>query len=186
MKKLILLFVLLIVFTTGCSRTFVVTNSDKFETNYLKVSDYNDQGIEIKKTNNWTLGNTGGINSHVYLDEKLRANDKVAGLEPDLIVNFPFNSVAMHPESIAKLATLFGKLDKAYSINLVGFTDDVGSEYINFVLSNKRALAVKEFILEHKKLTIETEGKGLNLPIANNETEAGRQLNRRVEVYINE
>ncbi|WP_084324602.1 OmpA family protein [Marinospirillum insulare] len=67
-----------------------------------------------------------------------------------------------------------------------GYTDSVGSEDVNFKLSIKRALAVKKVILEHKGLSIEVEGKGMNLPIANNETEAGRQLNRRVEVYLNE
>lgn len=186
MKKLMLLFVLLIVFTTGCSRTFVVTNSEKLETNHLSVSSYTDQGIDVKETENWTLGNTSGMNSYVYLEgEKSGENIlETPSLTPDLIVNFSFNSTSMYPESIANLTSFTGELSDDDSLLLIGYTDDVGNVDVNFQLSNERALAVKEFILDHKTLTIETEGKGLNLPIATNDTEAGRQLNRRVEVYL--
>lgn len=185
MKKIITLLVLLAIFTTGCSRTFVVTNVEKLETNHTQVSGYADQGIKVKETQNWTLGKTKGIDSHVFVDSK--QSDKIGDLinnKPDLVVNFLFNSITMYPESIASLAAFAGELSKRNSIQLIGYTDNVGSDDVNLQLSNKRALAVKEFILEHKKLTIETEGKGLNLPIASNQTEAGRQLNRRVEVYV--
>lgn len=177
MKKLMLLLVFITIFATGCSRTFVVKEVNKLETNHFNVSGYADQGIDVKSTSNWTLGKTKGLAGYVY-------SDSATTLKPDLIVNFHFNSVTMYPESIADLTLFTGELSKDNSLKLIGYTDNVGSEDVNFYLSNKRALAVKEFILERKLLDVETLGKGLQLPIASNQTEAGRQLNRRVEVYL--
>lgn len=187
MIKLMSLLVVTAIFASGCSRTFVVTNVENLETNHSKVIGYTDQGIDVKSTNNWTIGKTNGIDSNIYLDNKPSTNTDSSNIqEPNLVVNFPFNSTALYPESIINLTSLSGDLDRVNSIDLIGFTDNVGNKYTNLVLSNKRALAVKEFILEFKKLPIETLGKGLSLPIADNDTEEGRRLNRRVEVYINE
>ncbi|WP_284305145.1 hypothetical protein, partial [Marinospirillum insulare] len=122
MKKLMLLFVLLLAFTTGCSRTFVVTNSEKLETNHLLVSSYTDQGIDVKETKNWTLGNTSGMNSYVYVegDKAIKNVPKAPSLVPDLIVNFPFNSTSMHPESTANLASFIGELSIDKKLKLIG------------------------------------------------------------------
>ena len=72
------------------------------------------------------------------------------------------------------------------NIRIWGHTDNTGSSEINQKLSNERALAVKYF-LEQLGIAgnrMSTEGKSFYMPVASNDTSAGRALNRRVEVYI--
>ena len=65
-----------------------------------------------------------------------------------------------------------------------GHTDSVGSPGYNVALSERRANAVKQYLIRKgvDAKRIETQGFGLTKPIATNETEAGRALNRRAEV----
>jgi outer membrane protein OmpA-like peptidoglycan-associated protein len=69
-----------------------------------------------------------------------------------------------------------------------GFTDSMGSEEFNQGLSQRRADAVKGYLVgqgvETTRLT--SAGRGENAPVADNESAAGRQQNRRVEVVINQ
>lgn len=67
---------------------------------------------------------------------------------------------------------------------LVGHTDDAGSTQLNATLSEKRAKAVAAF-LKQKGIpedTIFYQGAGESLPVADNRTEEGRAVNRRVEI----
>lgn len=67
-----------------------------------------------------------------------------------------------------------------------GHTDSRGSEEYNLDLSQRRADAVKNLLAQNGLSTnrIETRAYGESLPVATNETESGRQLNRRVEIKI--
>lgn len=69
---------------------------------------------------------------------------------------------------------------------LVGHTDSVGSAEYNQGLSERRARSAASYLvsLGLPADRIRSTGRGLNEPIASNETEAGRQENRRVEVAI--
>jgi len=73
------------------------------------------------------------------------------------------------------------------SIKVIGHTDSVGSDSYNQSLSERRASSVAEYLLAQgvapNKLT--SEGKGESEPVADNETDAGRAKNRRVELHIN-
>jgi GGDEF domain-containing protein len=68
----------------------------------------------------------------------------------------------------------------------VGHTDSVGTDAYNQKLSERRAEAVKAFLvsLGVPKNRIYTEGKGESAPAADNQTAAGRAKNRRVEVEV--
>ena len=73
-------------------------------------------------------------------------------------------------------------------IGVYGHTDNSGSDAINTPLSEKRANAVKAYLLK-KGLPvnrIEAKGYGSAKPIADNNTEAGRSKNRRVEIVLGE
>lgn len=67
-----------------------------------------------------------------------------------------------------------------------GFTDSTGSDSHNMALSQRRALAVSEAIVAAgiDPARVFAQGYGESFPVASNESGAGRQMNRRVEVII--
>jgi outer membrane protein OmpA-like peptidoglycan-associated protein len=69
---------------------------------------------------------------------------------------------------------------------IVGHTDQVGSASYNQSLSERRGKAAAEYLATHGvvRTRIGTRGMGETDPIASNDTELGRQKNRRVEVAI--
>lgn len=73
----------------------------------------------------------------------------------------------------------------SHEIELAGYTDNVGSKEKNYSLSMQRAATVAaELGNKCPQLKVRTSGRGDQDPIADNGTEAGRQLNRRVEVIV--
>ena len=76
--------------------------------------------------------------------------------------------------------------DKGYGLKIEGHTDNVGKADMNMELSLKRANAVKTYLIEKgvDGTKLETAGYGLTRPIADNNTAAGRQKNRRVEMSV--
>ena len=73
------------------------------------------------------------------------------------------------------------------SVFLVGHTDNVGSLAANITLSKDRAKAVIDRLVEKYGVNpsqMSWDGVGYLSPIASNNTEKGRELNRRVEVVI--
>lgn len=72
-------------------------------------------------------------------------------------------------------------------IDIEGHTDNNGTEEHNVLLSEKRAIAVKEFFVENlilEKEKITTTGKASTMPIADNNTKEGRAKNRRVALLF--
>ncbi len=88
-------------------------------------------------------------------------------------------------EHLNKLAAF---LEKYTDRNVVieGHTDSVGGEANNYSLSQRRADAVKAYLLGKgiSSGRIESSGKGEGIPVADNGSSSGRQQNRRVEVVI--
>jgi len=72
------------------------------------------------------------------------------------------------------------------NVAIEGFTDSTGSEQYNEILSERRAYAVKDALVARgiAPNRISARGYGEAYPVATNDTAAGRQLNRRVEVAI--
>ena len=71
-------------------------------------------------------------------------------------------------------------------VEIYGHTDSTGSDAINQPLSEQRALAVKNFLIAQgvSSSRMVTQGFGSSQPVADNSTAAGREQNRRVEIYI--
>jgi len=80
------------------------------------------------------------------------------------------------------LATLQG--EQALRVELIGHTDSQGSAPYNLDLSQRRAAAVYLWLVQHgiEAVRLRSDGRGLMEPIADNATDSGRALNRRVEV----
>ncbi|MFA5516086.1 MAG: OmpA family protein [Desulfuromonadales bacterium] len=87
--------------------------------------------------------------------------------------------------TITKMAE-FLKQHPDQSVIIEGFTDSTGSTDLNLALSEARAEAVRSALLGQgiESERIIAQGLGEQYPIANNNTAAGRQLNRRVEIVI--
>ena len=71
-------------------------------------------------------------------------------------------------------------------IQIKGHTDNIGNKHDLFILSEKRAYAVRRYLIEEgiKSFRITSHGYGDEIPITDNSTEEKRALNRRVEVVI--
>ena len=69
-----------------------------------------------------------------------------------------------------------------------GFTDSMGSDEMNQSLSQRRADAVKGYLVGQgvSSARLSSSGRGESSPVADNESAAGRQQNRRVEVVISQ
>ena len=68
-----------------------------------------------------------------------------------------------------------------------GHTDSTGSESTNRMVSEKRASKVREYLVAYQNVNpsrVSSEGLGPSQPVADNATEAGRALNRRVEIAV--
>ena len=90
-----------------------------------------------------------------------------------------FNSTM---NKIAKVLNKYGKTE----LLIVGHTDSTGSEQYNQTLSEQRAQSVYQYLqgrgVIHQRLS--AYGKGELEPIASNDTEGGRRMNRRVEILV--
>jgi outer membrane protein OmpA-like peptidoglycan-associated protein len=103
-------------------------------------------------------------------------------------VLFATGKADLSPEAMRSVDKLVEFLKKYTNRNVLieGHTDSVGSDEFNLTLSQKRADSLKEALtgkgIEEKRIT--TVGYGKKYPVASNDTTAGKQQNRRVEVSI--
>ena len=102
---------------------------------------------------------------------------------------FAVNSAAIRPGLDSELSRVAQVLN-AYpqtTLTVAGHTDSTGSEEYNQTLSQKRADSVKNALVQRgvAAYRINAVGYGESQPVGDNETEFGRQQNRRVEVRIN-
>ena len=99
---------------------------------------------------------------------------------------FDFDSDAIRGAARSNLDALASSVDEYDNSNLlvVGHTDAVGSTSYNLDLSERRARAAASYLAGRGVDRIDTKGRGESEPIATNDTESGRDMNRRVEIAI--
>ena len=101
---------------------------------------------------------------------------------------FDTGQSTLKPGAKATLSKIAAQLqsDDSIRISVEGHTDSVGSEEMNQSLSEKRAAAVRNYLISEgvPESRITSDGQGEAQPIATNKTAAGRQQNRRVELVI--
>jgi outer membrane protein OmpA-like peptidoglycan-associated protein len=127
------------------------------------------------------------------LGAKETETEYIIELPGDILFDFDKWSIRKDAEeSLSKV----GEIIRAnpYPVSITGHTDSKGAEAYNLELSQKRAAAVKDWLVDRAGIDagrIETSGKGERKPIAPNtqpdgsDDPEGRQKNRRVEIKIN-
>ena len=140
----------------------------------IKIAKYSEQeakptpeklGIEVKETK------TG---AELMIPEK---------------VLFDFNKFVLKPEAKEALDVVADVIkDGNYKmVEVIGYTDNIGSDEYNLKLSLQRAQSVADYLMYCENIDpgkIKIEGKGKADPIADNSTEEGRAKNRRVEIKL--
>jgi outer membrane protein OmpA-like peptidoglycan-associated protein len=123
------------------------------------------------------------------LNSVLQTRESARGLIVNMNdVLFDTGKATLKPGARERLAKVAG-IVMAYpdlKLQVEGFTDNVGGDAYNQRLSEQRADAVKAFLVNQgvADANVVSRGYGKSEPIASNETSAGRQLNRRVELVV--
>jgi len=103
-------------------------------------------------------------------------------------VLFDTGHYSLKPGAREKLAKVAGILIAYPGLNIEvgGYTDNVGGDDMNKILSENRADAVRNFLVEQGVVTgsVSSKGYGNTLPVASNDNASGRQENRRVELVV--
>jgi outer membrane protein OmpA-like peptidoglycan-associated protein len=114
-------------------------------------------------------------------------------IKPDQVVVmrnifFETDQYILKNESVAELTKLIGFLNEnsGVSIEIRGHTDQTGTKEYNDQLSLLRARSVYQYLVDHgiDSRRLQYHGYGFTLPVATNDTEEGRRLNRRTEFRI--
>ena len=113
-------------------------------------------------------------------------SELVVTLPQDLL--FATDSASLRPDLQNDLRALAGNLQQYpdTTVNIIGHTDNTGSDQYNFNLSDRRANTVSS-VLQNSGVSparIRAFGRGETQPIASNDSASGRAQNRRVEIVI--
>jgi OOP family OmpA-OmpF porin len=119
--------------------------------------------------------------------------ERVVVTEDAIVINdkilFDYNKATIRSESFGLLDEIVSVIEKnprIKKISIEGHTDSDGTDEYNRDLSDRRAASVMKYLTEHGvdagRLT--STGHGESAPIATNETDEGKQKNRRVEFLI--
>lgn len=148
------------------------------------------------------IGAIAGAGIGAYMDaQEKKLREQTAGSGVDVIrdgdnlllrmpsgITFATDSAQVQPQfqpTLNEVASVLSQYPKTY-IDIYGHTDSTGSEAYNQSLSERRAQSVSSYLAGHgvQSARMATRGYGEMQPIASNETEEGKQANRRVEIKI--
>jgi outer membrane protein OmpA-like peptidoglycan-associated protein len=123
------------------------------------------------------------------LNSILKTRETARGLIVSMSdVLFDTGQYSLKPGAREKLAKVAGILLAYPSLNIEvgGFTDNVGNDSINQILSERRSSSVRDYLVQQGVATnsITSKGFGNSLPVSSNDNAAGRQQNRRVELLV--
>lgn len=172
--------------------------SDPVDGSFMVVlKPQTEYAYDVKKKGFYTVSNSISTKEQTKKDTLVSLNIRMLSFEEIKVkkiaitinnIFFQFNKYKLLPESYAELNKLAKLLieNPEQNVEISGHTDNVGTMQYNQELSEKRAQAVVEYLIakgcDKNKLT--AKGFGFSDPIATNDTEEGRSLNRRVEFRI--
>lgn len=122
----------------------------------------------------------------VTVEKQARDNALLVSMTSN--TGFDTNSSTLKPgylPTLNKISRVLNQYGKT-AVTVIGHTDSVGTHEYNQALSERRAQSVLDYFASQNvnPLRLEAYGKGETEPRADNNTETGRQLNRRVELWI--
>ena len=148
------------------------------------------------------IGALAGAAVGAYMDKQEKElREKTAGTGIDVVrqgdeillnmpskVTFDVDSAIVSPQfqpTLNEVARVLSQYEKTF-VDVIGHTDSTGSDAYNMTLSQRRADSVATYLSSNGVLRarIATQGMGESQPIANNDSEAGRAQNRRVEIKL--
>ena len=110
---------------------------------------------------------------------------EVLDLSKIQLVNFNYNETELTEISKVKVAQLIDQIKRIndIKIEIYTYTDDIGSDSFNLILSERRARALEKLLVSRgiDRGSIKAIGMGEKMPIADNSTESGKAINRRGE-----
>lgn len=207
MKKIILFSLLFI----GISSLLVSCATTKQETNKSDLEKYNHT---IATIGIYPDASIVGGSGYALLEQlelyysKIRSDSAVLGydqngfyIQVDSLTGniisrvssdilFDFDKYELRPSEYSIIDAVLLQLQSnglEKGISIIGHTDSIGTERYNFLLSQKRANSVKDYITSRYQGAVKintTLGLGESKPIVANDTPENRQLNRRVEIII--
>jgi len=123
------------------------------------------------------------------LNEALPTRDSNRGLVAEIGgVQFATGTAVVNPDARESLAKFSGIVASYPDLrfNVEGHTDNVGGAAMNQELSLKRAMTVRDYLIENgvPASRIDVAGLGLSMPVGDNTTADGRARNRRVEIVV--
>lgn len=125
----------------------------------------------------------------VRLNEILETRNSARGLIVSMSdVLFDIGQYSLKPGAREKLAKVAGILIAYPGLNIAvgGYTDNVGGDEMNQKLSENRAEAVRNYLVQEgvAASSVSATGFGNSSPVSSNDSSAGRQQNRRVELVV--
>lgn len=193
--------------TTGKLHAFSNTESDGEFLVCLPMGKNYALNVSKEKylfhSEHFDLANTASLEKPFELDIALQLIPEAPIASAEILTNVSFSdtkpiilrnvffdtgSAELNPESFTELNALKKLLEENADINIQinGHTDNVGSEEDNLVLSENRAKAVSNFLVEKgiAATRLSHKGFGESQPIESNETVEGKQSNRRTEFIV--
>jgi len=154
------------------------------------VSPSGSQQVCPGKTTNYTLtvAGAGGTKTAATTVTVIPLSKKTVVF--DAVALFDFDKAELKPEGKEQIKAYreeaTAELSRADKITITGHTDNVGAADYNMKLSQRRAEAVRDYLvgLGVDPAKLEVKGEGMANPMADNSTAEGRAKNRRVEVDI--
>jgi outer membrane protein OmpA-like peptidoglycan-associated protein len=151
---------------------------------------YNVSVKSISDTTKYTVITVPALGDDEYFTDPFWVNIKFDPPSHYRLDNVHFDSdkASLRPDSYEQLKQLLEWLQRheEIKIEIAGHTDNIGTEVHNLKLSQDRANTIRIYLISKginaNRLT--AKGYGATVPVADNSTEEGRQLNRRTEVRI--
>lgn len=163
----------------------------------VKLREGDEYEIEVKNPNSYLFYARKFValttKDLQQAEAKSKFEIKMTGLKsgakiPLRNITFDYNSWELNEDAKREIDRIYKLLKENPSviIEIAGHTDDRGSAAYNLTLSQKRANAVKEYLLQKgmPPNRFVTKGYGESQPIADNKTEEGRAKNRRFELIV--